>query len=544
MTATQLAWTFAYFLSLFLGSPALRAQNHSNDPNSNPASIDLASVTRLWVRQFTFSGNTAFSDADLQLILASLCHRDLGASDLEQARRRVTEHYIQNGHLNSGALIQNQTVANGVVNIQIIEGQLSLIRIEGLMRLSPSYFENRIRHKTEPPLHIPTLEDQLLLLKANPNVATLNAELLPTSIPGESELIVQIRERPPWSALIQARNDRPASVGAEIIELITGHSNLTGHGDPLQLRYGIAVRDRHNLKLSGLDNLGLSYKLPVNVSDGTLEASYEQADYALIEEPFHLLEIESHSNAERLGFRQPLFRTPNSEFAIGLTLERRHSASSLNDEPFSFSPGAVNGQTTSTALRFTQEWFHRSLSQLLALRSTFSWGIDLLDATDDGSHRDGQFAAWLAQAQFVRRLPAASQFMVSSSFQWADDPLLAVEQFSMGGAHTIRGFNENELVRDMGTVSSLEFRLPILFQRTGEPWIQLAPFLDFGTGWDAGQSPNLEHSMASSGIGLLMQLGPRFHGELYWGHPVIRPPGSAKSMSTSAFHFRLSFKVH
>src|SRR4029450_7780121 len=77
-------------------------------------------------------------------------------------------------------------------------------------------------------------------------------------------------------------------------------------------------------------------------------------------------------------------------------------------DPFPLLPGATDdGETVVTALRVAQEFVHRTPSQVFALRSRFSFGLDALGATvnSDPDVPDGRFFAWLGQPQCARRLP-------------------------------------------------------------------------------------------------------------------------------------------
>jgi hemolysin activation/secretion protein len=61
--------------------------------------------------------------------------------------------------------------------------------------------------------------------------------------------------------------------------------------------------------------------------------------------------------------------------------------------------------------------------------------------------------------------------------QLTPDSLLPLEQFSIGGIDTVRGYRQNQRVGDNGLVGSLEVALPIVRDRKGIGVIQLAPFL-------------------------------------------------------------------
>ena len=60
------------------------------------------------------------------------------------------------------------------------------------------------------------LQEILQMLKDNPNLRRINAELKPTQVRGESGLEFKIEERQPWRVDLQARNDRrsPAPIAA------------------------------------------------------------------------------------------------------------------------------------------------------------------------------------------------------------------------------------------------------------------------------------------------------------------------------------------
>jgi len=489
----------------------------------------LSEALNVLVKEFRFEGNTVFSDADLVAVVSSFANRKIDSGELEDARRAVTLHYVNQGYVNSGAVLEDQSVADGIITITVVEGRLSEIEVTGNKRLRAGFIANRIRRGAGDPLNLNQLQDELLIINENPNIQRINAELKPGTGRGESVLGVIVAEKMPWNLAMQSRNDRPPSVGGEVIELLAGHQNVSGNGDALEVRYGVAQRSPGGMKLSGIDNLGANYRLPLNSFDTTLLLGYNRSDFAIVEEPFTELDIKSHSDSYSVALRQPLYKTPGREFSMTIAGDRRHSESFLLGEPFSFSPGAVDGQATVSAVRFTQEWVDRNQSRVIALRSTLSWGIDVLGSTDDGTDRDGKFVTWLGQAQYVRRLwDTANQLVLSANFQWSDDPLMTLEQLSLGGMGTVRGYRQNQMVRDLGAVGSIEFRVPIFFRKSGEPMVSLAPFFDYGNGWNQGSPTPHPRDLTSAGIGLLVTPHEKVHAQLYWGYPFrdLKPAGN------------------
>ncbi|HND00033.1 MAG TPA: ShlB/FhaC/HecB family hemolysin secretion/activation protein [Myxococcota bacterium] len=173
-----------------------------------------------------------------------------------------------------------------------------------------------------------------------------------------------------------------------------------------------------------------------------------------------------------------------------------------------------------SVLRVSQEYLHRGQNHVLALRSSFNVGLDAFESTDDRVTGDpnGRFVSWLGQGQYVHRLfQTQNEVLLRVTGQWTPDPLLALEQLSVGGYGSVRGYPENQLVRDRGAVSSLEFHLPIAYNRSGAPMVQLAPFFDYGAAWNLRASPS-PTTLYSAGSGLLVNVTRHVAAQLYWGY--------------------------
>jgi hemolysin activation/secretion protein len=240
----------------------------------------------------------------------------------------------------------------------------------------------------------------------------------------------------------------------------------------------------------------------------------------LAEDAFTALNIESLTASYGAQLRQPVYQTANQEVAMSLGFDYRRNRTWLLGERFSLSPGAEEGEMAVSMLRFSQEWTTRGPDHVLALRSTFNLGLDVLDATDNGRSREpnGRSFHWLGQGQYVRRLfDTQNELVLRLTGQWASERLLALEQFSLGGMGSVRGYLENQLVRDRGILSSLEFRLPVLYNKAGGGILHLAPFFDYGGAWNIENSPATT-TLASTGLGLLFAPNKHASAQVYWGY--------------------------
>ncbi|HUJ72295.1 MAG TPA: ShlB/FhaC/HecB family hemolysin secretion/activation protein [Verrucomicrobiae bacterium] len=505
----------------------------------------LSSGARVFVREFRFQGNTIFSSMELATLTAPYVNRELTSEQLEEVRRLLTAFYVEFGYVNSGAILPDQDVRDGIVTFQIVEGVLSDIKIRGKdRRLRDSYITTRLRRWAGPPLRINELKEGLLLLRQDPNVKQINAELRPGTKPGESYLDVYLQEEQPFHLGLQVDNHRPPSVGAEEILLIGADQNLTGNGDLVEFTYGIAHNGEDGFEFSGAEDESGSYTLPIHPSGTTIRVFGSRNDTSIIEEPFAVLGITNTLIRYGVTLRQPVYRTANREVALGVTFERDHNEAFFLGQPAGDDvvPGSVNGRINTSVLRFTQEWLDRSQIQVLALRSTFNVGIDAFGVTDNGTDRNAKFFSWLGQLQYVRRLfDTQNLIILRTDGQWTDEPLLPTEQFSVGGANSVRGYRENQIVRDCGFVSSVEGRVPILFGRGGVPVVQLAPFFDCGGAWTLESKTPSPETIYSSGIGILVTPNKHLNAQLYWGHRFTHVPNPHNNAQDLGIDFKVTF---
>lgn len=504
-------------------------------PISSEDSAALQEV-KVKVNRVEVLGSTAFSREELALVVAPWLGKELSFEQLSATRTAITNLYISRGYTTSGAFLPPQDVSRGVVQIQVVEGELEKVEIQGLRRLKESYVRDRLALVTQTPLNIPRLEKGLQLLQNDPLFSRVQAEVMAGKEPGRYVLALNLKEAPLLSSSLILDNREPPSVGSLGGSALLSDINLLGLGDRLTAQVG---------RTEGVNTYNINYEIPLNALHGTLSFRYNNGRNRVIEEPFAPLDIKGRNQTYSFGFRQPLSRTPTSEFALGLSLDLRRSRTYLFDsEPFSFVTGPEDGRSRATVIRFSQDWVDRSPNRVLAARSQFSLGLDAFGATVNDTGTDGRFFSWIGQAQWVQALNESkdASFVVKAAAQLTPDSLLPLEQFSIGGMDTVRGYRENQRVGDNGIVGSFEVRFPIIRDSDGIGLIQLAPFFDVGTSWSNNDAHADSSTLVSTGLGLRWELGSRFWARLDWGIPLISVDKQGDSLQDNGLHFSIGLQ--
>ena len=520
-----------------------------------------------------------FSEVQLrEAILKEYEGKALITEDLVELRNKLTHYYYERGYVNSGAVIRDQDVSVRHLTIIIIHGELPLkqIQIKDLKYLRERYVKDRVAFGVEKPLNVNPLQDRLQMMLRDPAIDNIQASLGPGVRHGDSRLEIDVTEAPLFELGILANNDRPPSVGEYQGVLVGKTRNVLGLSDPFEMALSLT---------QGLKNGYFAYELPVltglpfSGGDLRLFVNGEITDADVVEEPFDELDIESETKTIEFGLRYPLYkeiehagrhkqdeehrRTQSQapgitevwekEFSLSLGFARRHSETTLRKRPFSFSEGVQDGESDVAVLRFGQNGFLRSEHQVFVARSIFSFGIDTWGATINDTGPDGKFFAWLGQAQWVRRIPIRgknTRLLLRSNIQLTADPLLPIEQFSIGGFNTVRGYRRNQLVRDNGWVASAEWRLPIFhfpvpgLSRTPEDgWLWFAPFFDIGGGWNQDRSTPDPNAIYSVGAGVLWRPSKDVAVEVYYGYPLKNVPDPEdKGLQDYGVYFNVSVR--
>jgi hemolysin activation/secretion protein len=515
-------------LEIDLDLPAPEAPNAGVSEQCLPL-ID-SEETRFEAAAIEVVGSTILQ-AEIAQKVACYEGQSITLSDLFNLRSQITQLYIDNGYVTSGAFIPNGQVIDSQLQVQVIEGSLQEIQINGLSRLRDGYVRSRINRATQAPLNQQNLRESLQLLQLDPNISQVNAELTAGAQPGQSLLILDLQETNPLSLLVGADNNRSPSIGSEGLNLSASYRNLMGIGDTLSASYGLS---------QGLNLYDVALSVPFNAADGTFSIGYNNSGSRIVEDAFEDVGIRSDTETISVGVRQPIIRTASEEFALGLDFDWRHSQSFILDNvPFSFSVGPDEGQSQISALRFSQEWTKRGSNRVLAARSQFNLGLDILGATNNDTGTDGQFFSWLGQFQWVEQVSPSMLSLIKFNAQLTPDSLLPLERFSLGGVSSVRGYPQNQLVADNALNASAELRIPL----TRDPNIlQIAPFIDAGFGWN-NLTPNPgSNFLLGTGVGLRWQATPNIFLRTDYGLPLVDIGDRGNSLQDNGFYFSVTYQ--
>ena len=214
--------------------------------------------------------------------------------------------------------------------------------------------------------------------------------------------------------------------------------------------------------------------------------------------------------------------------------------------PVAFSVGAEHGRIDVKAPRLGAHWLHRGASDVYSANYTGSIGLGGTEHRD--SLPDTRFHTSLLAAQWLHEFaPHDGALYLRGEWQNADQALLSLERFSIGGLDSVRGYRRVAVLSDNGWSASIEYRLPIagVVRPAGAiasliGGLTLVAFVDAGRGWNVQDPTDHPHTLLAAGPGLRWDAAYDLHAELYWGALRRHLPDAGGDIQDQGIHFVLS----
>ncbi|MFZ2726511.1 MAG: ShlB/FhaC/HecB family hemolysin secretion/activation protein [Methylococcaceae bacterium] len=479
-------------------------------PNSQTSRV------KIQLNGVQFEGNEAVDTKTLQELAKPYIGKAVLITELEDLRQKISQYYSGQGYVNSGAIIPEQNFSNGIIKLQIIEGKLTEIRVNGTEWLSPSYVSGRLALEQSKALNVNVLREHFQQLLLDPLIERMNGSLLPSNARGSSILNVDVVRARPYNVSFTADNYRPPSVGSKEGKLSGWARNITGFGDIID---GTFIFSGGTLAGSG------GFSVPLNAHDTRFNFHFDLSQASVIEESLKSAQIRSQYNGFEFGLIQPLWQSLNRNLNVGVLFNVKENKTTVLDAGYAVLAGASpDGVTRDSALRFSLDFTERRERQVFSARSTTSLGVNAFGASwsKNASMPDSNFVSWLGQAQYAGQLfQQRGTLILRGDMQYTEDKLLSLERFAVGGRYSVRGYRENTMVRDRGYILSAEYRHPLFTDNSSEHFgqVTLFPFMDYGAGWNRGANNKTDY-LHSVGIGIEWQPFKELTSELIYAYAI------------------------
>jgi hemolysin activation/secretion protein len=427
------------------------------------ASGSAAPAGQVQVLRWVVTGNTLLPDAQLQAVLAPFTgSRSL--ADLQRAARAVQDLYAAAGYGGVVAYVPEQAVDQGVVTVAVVEGKLGAVQVQGQRHFG----EDDIRAslpalRQGSTVNLKRLDAEIELANENP-AKQLRVLLMPGTHPGESAARVSVIEQPVQRWSLSADNTGNAATGRARANLAWQDADLTGRDDVLAAQLTTAPSRPGAVKV-----ISAGYHLPLYADLAALDvyAGLSDIDSGSASSAAGDIGFSGKGRAAGMRLTRHLLRMGDTSARVSVGLDYR---AYLNQCAIAGLPeGACGPAGESVAVQpMTVEYAAQaagrfSWSAAVSLSANLELGAGMNDAAHFAAVRFGAtpgFVVLHANGSAETAVADGWRVRARAAAQASGDALVPGEQFGIGGAGSVRGYEERELAGDRGTVASLELLAP------------------------------------------------------------------------------------
>ncbi len=523
---------------------AIHAAPVSAEEGAQPAASADAPARRVDVNEYVVRGNTVLEARDIEEAVYPFLGPQRSLADIEGARDALQQRYQGKGYQSVFVELPEQQVEGGVVYLQVSETKVGRVRVVGARHYSPVAILD----------DVPALEEgkvpdfakvlgELAAINRNPGrqVVPLVRE---GQRPGTMDVDLQVEDKNPWQASVGLNNDYSADTEKLRSVVSLGYNNLFQRGHSASLTYFTAPEDRDNAEVwSG------SYAAPLD-ERWTLQFSGYQSDSDVATIGGSNVLGKGHSYGVSLVYGLP----PEGPWAHSLSVgvdfkdfeESLQFGGAEDKVPLKYAPITLgyNGY------RYTEaSQLGLGLALVAGTREFLGYGSDA-EAFDYKRYRaNPSFAVFKGDATYTFGFGGDWQSATKLGFQLASGPLVSNEQFSAGGATSVRGYLAAERTGDDGWLFSQELRTPSLAAFLGKGlagYVEDWRFYAFAEGAQLSLQDPLpdqddSYSLASVGLGTRATLREWLSGSLDWGYPLKDGPNTEKRDPRVHFSVQANF---
>jgi hemolysin activation/secretion protein len=487
---------------------------------------EQAGKIRFTLKQLNLTGNTAFSAAELESLASEYIGKEISVLEIYRLRDAITKKYGEAGFGLSKAIVPQQRIqAAGLVQLQIIEGFIDEVIIEGATAAQQGYLAHAAEKiKAEKPLNVKTLERYLLLANDRFAIKVTSTMKQSDKTPAASTLILKVETAPLIDGGANLDNRGTLAVGRTQFNGDVSLNGPLGRASKTTLGYA-TVEQASELQYWSLNHTEIISNEGTSLTFGYTNSHSKPGTALLLS-----LEQESKSEGWSVKAEHPFIRTRQENLSAHIKYDQQDTESEALQ--------AITSQDQIRSIRLGMSYDNADrydgVNQALV---EYSFGISgwgsgdnnsALKSRVDGKYNYQKLALNLSRSQELGYFsPAWSQFSINAALmgQYSATGLLSTEECGIGGSRFGRAYDFSEILGDSCLAGSLELRYAINTQGSPFQYTQLYAFYDGGKTYNENPlnaTDQKTKSLSSAGLGVRFGVWKYLSGSLEVTKPLTR----------------------
>ncbi|WP_233868816.1 ShlB/FhaC/HecB family hemolysin secretion/activation protein [Paraburkholderia adhaesiva] len=456
----------------------------------------------------------------------------VGKQGLDVLTKGLQGVILSRGYITTRVLLPAQDLSTGTMKFALIPGVIRHLKFADAS--TRGTLKTAFPARDGDVLQLRDLEQGLEQMKRVPN-QDASMEIVPGTVPGESDVVITAKRTKPWSLVVSADNSGTRETGGYIGNVSLGLYNLLGLNDVLSAGFNQDLQfGNHDL---GTHGWNASYAVPWGYWTGTLYG-YTNTYYQQIAQASQIFVASGNAQTVGLKLERVIRRSQSDVTGVEFQLIKRWGESFIADTSI---PQQHRDNTFIEAGLTNRHYFGASqFDGTLAYRQ----GIGGLGAQPDTPGRPTyRFRMATLDANLSVPFALAGQsfrYVGTLHGQFTNDELNYLDDLTIGSRYTVRGFSgETMLAAEKGFYWRNELQYPL-----GQTGQALYAGIDYGHLWGPSAAFLSGTQLAGAAVGVKGSVPSRlgaYSYDVFAGMPVYAPSGFPASSVTLGFQVTAQF---
>lgn len=508
----------------FIAVPVVAQSNETTGagPDTAPRRFDVMAYQVL--------GNTQLLPGDIERAVYPYLGPQRTEADVESARAALQKLYDDKGFPTVSVSVPEQDASSGLVTLQIAEQRVGRLRVVGADYFSPDAIERGAPSLKEG--GVPNFKDvqrDIVALNQLPD-RRVTPEIKPGVGPNTVDVDLNVEDELPLHGSLELNNRSSANTSDLRLNGTLRYDNLWQRGHSLSISAQVAPERPSDARVFSASYLARLTDSPWSLLGYAVRSD---SDIAVISD-FSVI-----GNGTLAGLRAiRAFPARDGFFhSLSLGLDYKDFKETTN---FAGSSGTAPIEYFPFNMAYNADWISERTRSNLGITATMNFrglgdGVRKFDSDPDNPEVGKRYGAkpnffhLRVEGSHTRTLGEDFQLFARLQTQFAREPLVSNEEFSIGGLDTVRGYNESETLGDYGAAAQLELRSPSFAGWFGKSVqeARVRAFVDGGYVRIHKPLPDQvpSETLVSVGVGATVNAFEHFNGSIDLAAPLSHPGG-------------------
>lgn len=510
-SGVQLSRTRQYLEYQYTQRRLAEEQAASKVERETPQEPSAEETVTFHLNRVDMPASSVLKSEDIEAIAQEYVGKEVSIEDLYALVAKINKLYDAKGYLTCRAYLAPQTIHDGVVRIELIEGKTGEVKLQGNATTKDYYIRDRVSLKEGKVANVNELNRDLLRFNAT-NDVQLRIAMKAGTAAGTTDYVITAVEPQKEVFGIMADNAGYKTSGLYRSGIYWQDRSLTGNRDSLFLS---------TLFSQGTKSFAGTYTVPIDHQGSKAGLSYSTNSVHITDGALEPLQVRGHSYAYDLFLTTPVKTTETVKSEIGLDYNYQSSHTSFYGMPW------VNDRLHSFQIFYDQIDYGRSTIWYQKHGYRFGRYTNI----EDTSRTYGKYEL---TTLFQKHFRHGQSWNLRVDGQLSSTQYLpSAEMFYLGGMYSVRGYKESLIGGDGGFLASAEYNWPIAKNHQVNVYV----FLDSGRVW--GRSAFRDRNLVGTGFGIKGNLGNHLYFNTALAFPLIRTIND-EGQSRARVHFSLN----